>query len=108
MVTAETAMVLPVLFLVALLACWLLLAGVTELRCADLAEVAARALARGDSPAAVLASVQRAAPGARVEVSSDSESVTVVVRWAVPKPGGFAVFLPVLTASGSAMAAVGR
>ena len=105
MVTAEAALALPALILVALLASWLVLAGLTELRCVNAAELGARALARGEAPDQVRALLARAAPGALVQVLSDAATVTVTVRSAVPRPGGLAGLLPVLTTTGSAVAA---
>ena len=80
MVTAETAVVLPVLLLV--------LAGVVaavvvvgaQLRCVDAAREGARAAARGEPAATVSALAGRAAPdGAVTTVSSDGEQVQVTV-----------------------------
>jgi Flp pilus assembly protein TadG len=82
MVTAETAVVLPVLLVV--------LAGVVaavvvvgaQLRCVDAAREGVRAAARGEDPAVVTAIARRAAPdGASVGVSGDEEvRVTVSAR----------------------------
>lgn len=108
MVTAEVALALPSLFLVAMLATWLVLAGVTELRCADSAEVVAKALAAGDSPTQVYALIEREAPGALVQVVSDALTVRVTVRLAVPRPNGLAAFLPNVTTTASAVAVLDR
>jgi Flp pilus assembly protein TadG len=80
MVTAETAVVLPVL-LVVLAA---VVAAVTvvgaQLRCVDAAREGARAAARGDEVAAVTALTGRAAPdGAVTTVHADGEEVRVTV-----------------------------
>jgi Flp pilus assembly protein TadG len=82
MVTAETAVVLPVLLVV--------LAGVVaavvvvgaQLRCVDAAREGARAAARGEEPAAVATLAGRAAPdGAVVTVGGDEEvRVAVTAR----------------------------
>ena len=80
MVTAETALVLPVLFLV--------LAGVVaavtvvgaQLRCVDAAREGARAAARGEDTATVTALAGRAAPaGAVTTVGSGGEEARVSV-----------------------------
>ena len=80
MVTAETAVVLPVLLLV--------LAGVVaavvvvgaQLRCVDAAREGARAAARGEDPAVVAALAGRAAPdGAVTTVRPDGDEVHVTV-----------------------------
>lgn len=81
MVTAELAVVLPVVVLLL----GVLLGGiglaVEQVRCVDAARLGARAAARGDPPAAVEALVREAAPGgATVQVSRGGSRVRVVVR----------------------------
>jgi Flp pilus assembly protein TadG len=80
MVTAETAVVLPVLFLV--------LAGVVaavvvvgaQLRCVDAAREGARAAARGEDAATVTSLAGRAAPdGAVTTVGGGEDEVRVTV-----------------------------
>jgi Flp pilus assembly protein TadG len=80
MVTAETAVVLPVLLLV--------LAGVVaavivvgaQLRCVDAAREGARAAARGEDTAVVTALAGRAAPvGSVITVGGGAEEVRVAV-----------------------------
>jgi Flp pilus assembly protein TadG len=88
MVTAETAVVLPVLLLV--LAC--AVAAVTvvgaQLRCVDAAREAVRSAARGDDVATARALAVQAAPdGATVVVTRDGEDVRVVVSGRVPVLG---------------------
>jgi Flp pilus assembly protein TadG len=91
MVTAETAVVLPVLLIVLAAALWVLACVAGELRCVDAARQGARAAARGDSPAAVTAQAARIAPaGAQVQVVRTSGEVAVVVR-AVIRPFGRAL-----------------
>jgi Flp pilus assembly protein TadG len=80
MVTAETAVVLPVLLLVLAGA----VAAVTvvggQLRCVDAAREGARAAARGESVAVVTALAERGAPeGAVAAVTTDGEDVRVTV-----------------------------
>lgn len=88
MVTAETAVVIPVLLVVLAAGIWVLASVVAQLRCVDAARVGARAAARGDAPAAVTAATARVAPaGARVEIVRSGDEVTVVVR-AVVRPFG--------------------
>ena len=81
MVTAETAVVLPVLLLV--------LAGVVaavvvvgaQLRCVDAAREGARAAARGEEAAVVTDLVRRAAPDGAVSTAAvEGEEVRVTVR----------------------------
>ena len=79
MVTAETAVVLPVLLLV--------LAGVVaavvvvgaQLRCVDAAREGARAAARGEDTTAVIALAGRAAPDGAVVTVGGEEEVHVAV-----------------------------
>jgi hypothetical protein len=88
MVTAETAVVLPVLLVVLLAGVWVLACVAAQLRCVDAARVGARAAARGDLPARVEAVTNRVAPpGAHVEVVRHGDEVTVLVR-AVVRPFG--------------------
>jgi Flp pilus assembly protein TadG len=82
MVTAELACALPVLVLVALAMIAGLQVAQAQLRCADAAREAARALARGDS--ASIARLARAAAGGGVTVGSsrqaDLTTVTVALQ----------------------------
>lgn len=83
-VTAETAVALPALVLVAVLAAWLLAAVAAEIRCVDAARLGARALARSESRSAAVAAAARAAPrGADVAVTSAAGELTVEVRTVV-------------------------
>lgn len=92
MVTAELAIVLPVVILVLALALAALAAATDQLRCVDAARVGARAAARGDAAAIVVEAARRAAPeGALIQVRGD-RSVTVTV--AAP-PRALASWLPV-------------
>ncbi|MDT7545911.1 MAG: hypothetical protein QOE99_2021 [Actinomycetota bacterium] len=88
MVTAETAVVLPVLLVVLAAAVWVLACVAAELRCVDAARVGARAAARGDTGAAVVVATSGVAPGgAQVQVLRDGDEVTVLVR-AIVRPFG--------------------
>ena len=105
-VTAETAVVLPVLLVVLAMAVWVLAAVSAQLRCTDAAALGARAAARGDEVAAVTALAQRAAPeGALVRVAGGTEQVEVVVRARVRPFGGVLDALPPVEVSGRAVAA---
>ncbi|HEV2885837.1 MAG TPA: TadE family type IV pilus minor pilin [Jatrophihabitans sp.] len=91
MVTAETAMSLPVLALVTVVGVVAVGVGQARVRCADAAGEAARAVARGDPAAA--AERARAAAGAPVALSIGSSAsdtrvtarmVLRPVRWLPP------------------------
>ena len=88
MVTAETAVVLPVLLLVLAGAVAAVTVVGAQLRCVDAAREGARAASRGDDVAAVRALVLRAAPdGMAVSVAHDGADVRVVVSGRVPALG---------------------
>ena len=91
MVTAETAVVLPVLLVVLAAAVWVLASVAGQLRCVDAARVGARAAARGDAASVVTAATARVAPaGAQVRVVRSGDEVTVEVS-AVVRPFGAAL-----------------
>jgi Flp pilus assembly protein TadG len=88
MVTAETAVVLPVLLLVLAAAVSAVVVVGAHLRCLDAAREGARAAARGDDVAAVRAVTARAAPEeATTEVAFDGLRVRVTVTAVVPALG---------------------
>ncbi|HEX8092329.1 TadE family type IV pilus minor pilin [Jatrophihabitans sp.] len=80
MVTAETAMSLPVLVLLTLMGVAAVGVGQARVRCADAAGEAARAVARGDPASA--AERARAAAGApvAVRIGSSASDTKVTVR----------------------------
>ena|SRR5215218_159436 len=80
MVSAETAVVLPVLLLVLVGAVAAVTVVGAQLRCVDAAREGARAASRGEDPAVVTALVARAAPrGAGSTVSAGGAEVRVTV-----------------------------
>ena len=80
MVTAETAVVLPVLLLVLAAAVATVTAVGAQLRCVDAAREGARAAARGEASSVVLAVARQAAPdGASVDVVEEADDVRVRV-----------------------------
>ncbi len=106
-VTAETAVLLPVLLVVLAAAIGVLVCLSAQLRCVDAARGAARAAARGDSAAAVDATGRRLAPpGARVRVAASTDTVEVVVSTSVRPFGRALRLLPAVDVSGRAVAAV--
>ncbi len=87
-VTAETALVLPAVAVVATLLVWMLAVGAAQLRCVDAARTAARDVARGEPPGQVADDVRAAAPvGAVFSVSDDGRLLRARVAVRVPLPG---------------------
>jgi Flp pilus assembly protein TadG len=91
MVTAETAVVLPVLLLVLAAAVAAVVVVGNQLRCVDAAREGARAAARGEAAATVRELAERVAPSGastRVAVAGGTVSVTVaaLVRPLGPLP----------------------
>ncbi|WP_277425929.1 TadE family type IV pilus minor pilin [Streptomyces sp. SID10362] len=79
-VTAETAVVLPVLVVFAMALVWGLLVVAAQIQCVGAARTGARAAARQDPADAVVEVAREAAPrGARVTVSREAGLVRVVV-----------------------------
>ncbi|MFF4398068.1 TadE family type IV pilus minor pilin [Streptomyces sp. NPDC001480] len=78
--TAEAAVVLPVLVAFTMALVWGLLAMAAQLQCVDAARTGARAAARQDAPDAVVAVTREAAPdGAKITVAREGEQVRVTV-----------------------------
>ena len=103
-VTAETAVLLPVLLVVLAAAISVLACVAAQLRCVDAARSAARVAARGDAPDLVRGTAERLAPpGATVSLVSTVDTVEVVVSARV-RPLGSALRLPTVGVSGSAVA----
>jgi hypothetical protein len=93
-VTAEAAVVLPALVLVAMALVWALLAASAQIQCLDAARAGARAAARQDPPEAVLTTTRSAAPpGARVQVSREGDLVRVTVTASAPGPDALSLEL---------------
>jgi Flp pilus assembly protein TadG len=106
-VTAETAVVLPMIAVFAVGLAWLVSLGVVQVRAQDAAREAARVVARGESVAAGTAYARRVATsGADVSVARDGATVVVTVRAPVEGPGGFFRFLPGYTVQARSVAAV--
>ena len=78
MATAEFAVALPAVLLVLAVGLTGVRAGLASVQCADAARLAARSLARGDSPAHAQGLAQAAAPrGASIALSSSGATVQV-------------------------------
>ncbi|KQS68619.1 TadE family type IV pilus minor pilin [Modestobacter sp. Leaf380] len=102
MVTAETAVVLPVLLLVLAGAVAAVVVVGAQLRCVDAAREGARAAARGESSALVTSLAGRAGPdGAVVTSTVTGDQVTVTVSARVQPLGPLPVAVTVsATATG--------
>ena len=107
-VTAETAVVLPLLAAFALGLAWLVALGVSQARAVDAAMEVARVVARGDSPSEARSWGDRIAPeGARITIREGDE-VVVTVTAQVKGPGGLFGFLPGFPVRDEAVAAPER
>lgn len=81
MVTAEAALVIPVLLAVTLALWWALAVGAAQVRLIDAAREGARLAARGEDPAVVADAIRRAGPeGTSGEVAGSGDTVHVTVR----------------------------
>lgn len=104
MVTAETAVVLPVLVFILAAALAAVSVVTAQMRCTDAAREGARAAARGESDAAVIQIAASSAPaGSAVSVSRNEDTVTVEVSASVAL---FAGLGPSITVSDDATAAL--
>ncbi|RLV48282.1 pilus assembly protein [Nocardioides mangrovicus] len=105
-VTAEAALVLPALVLVAVALAWLVGLGVNHARAVDAAREAARVVARGESVGEGVRLARRVAPpGARIGVRAGSSWVVVDVSAPVRPPGGVLGGLGAVTVHARAVAA---
>ena len=105
-VTAELAMVLPLLLAVTAGLVWLLVVGLGQLRATDAAREAARAMARGeDAAVATDLALTIGPPGSTVAVSDLDGLVVVTVTATIEGPGGALAVLPGAQVSGEATAA---
>ncbi|MER7854734.1 MULTISPECIES: TadE family type IV pilus minor pilin [Streptomyces] len=86
-VTAEAAVVIPVLVAFTMALLWALVAAADQIRCVDAARAGARAAARSEPEAAVLAAARDTAPRrARVEVGRAGDLWRVRVEAPTPGP----------------------
>ena len=107
MVTAEIAVVMPVLIVVLAMAIFALACVSAQLRCVDAARASARVAARGDSPAAVVtAGRSLAPPAASVLVTTTGELVQVDVSATVNPFSGVLRKMPGVPVTARAVAVV--
>jgi Flp pilus assembly protein TadG len=105
-VSAEAAVVLPLLVALALSLVWLVSLAVTQVRVVDAAREAARSAARGESDALAVSAGNRVAPaGASIQVSRSGDEVQARVSSEVHGPGGLLAFLPPVEVTSTAVAA---
>lgn len=97
-VTAEAAVVLPIVAAFALVLVWMVSIGIAQVQVVDAARDAARGLARGDDRSAAISAARRAAPTyADIQVSYEDETVTVAVSSDQRGPGWLFIPLPAVT-----------
>jgi len=106
MVTAETAVVLPVLLALTLLLLWVLSLGISQVRCLDAAREAARLAARGDVEQARAVAAQAAPDRATIVIVETDGLVTVTVSVAARPDVPLLVQLPAVSLSARAVSAV--
>lgn len=78
-VTAEMALVLPVLIALLILGIWSIGLVVMNIRCTDAARDVARAVARGDSPEQAEAIGHRTVPTGTITITRDDSDIYVTV-----------------------------
>jgi Flp pilus assembly protein TadG len=105
-VTAEAAMVLPVLVAVALGLVWVVALAAAQMRAVDGAREVARLAARGEDEGTAVAHGKRVAPdGAVFAVARGGDQVRVTVVAEVKGPGGLFGFVPAVRVRSEAVAA---
>ena len=106
-VTAETAVGIGVLVLVALGLAWMVSLGVVAVRAQDAAREGVRALVRGDAMSEAVSLAERVATtGSTVSTSNDGRLVRVMVRSPVRGPGGIFGFIGPVVLTGEAAGVV--
>ena len=105
-VTAEAAVVVPVLLALTLGSAWFVALAATKVRVVDAARETARAAARGEDDGAAVASGRRVSPvGTRFTVSRGEGRVVVTATVPVLGPGGLFGFLPAVLVESEDVAA---
>ena len=103
MVTAEAAIVIPLLLLVAVVCGWVVAIGAAQVRVIDAAREGARLAGRGEPPAVVEAAIERAGPdGTTAQVSPGADTVTVHVTAQIEPGAPLLDLLPTVTLDSSA------
>ena len=105
-VTAEAAVVVPVLLALVLGSAWLVALAATKVRVVDAAREVARVAARGEGDGAAVAHGRRVAPSStRFTVRRTGDHVVVRASVEIDGPGGLFAFLPAVTLASEAVAA---
>jgi hypothetical protein len=105
-VTAEAAVVLPVIVLFTVAMAWMICVGLTQLRALDAAREVARAAARSDAADSALGLGRRVAPdGSHVSVRQEQDTVVATVVSPVRGPGGLLGHLGTAHVTASAVSA---
>ena len=105
-VTAEAALVLPLVAAFALALVWLISLGFAQIQAADAARDAAREIARGGDQGAATMAARRTAPdSASVVLQRDSDLVTVSVSFSSRPPSWLLVPVPSVDVHASATVA---
>ena len=104
-VTAEAAMVIPVLVLTVVGLAWLLTVAVAQVRVTDAAREVARLVARDETTSTALARGREVAPpGAEFDVSVGERDVVVDVRLDLDGPGAVLHLMPAISVDARAVA----
>jgi hypothetical protein len=102
-VTAEAALVLPLIATFCLALVWMITVGIAQVRVVDAARDAARSLARGDDRDTAAALARRAAPdGSQVTFAESGTTATATVSARVSAPRWLLVPLPSASVNSSA------
>ena len=105
-VSAEAAVVIPLLVALTLGLVWLVTLAVTQVRVVDAARETARAAARGDADGVAITHGHEVAPsGAEISVARSGGDVVAEVAVEVRGPGGLFGFLPAVPVTSRAVAA---
>lgn len=103
-VTAEVAIVLPVLVIAMFGALWLIGVLVANVRCGDAARDVARAIARGESESVARTLGERTAPrDAHITITRQGADVVVTVQADAQGEGAFLELLPSTNLTGRAV-----
>jgi Flp pilus assembly protein TadG len=101
-VTAEAAIVLPLIAAFCMALVWMVSLGISQILTVDAARDAARAVARGDDQATAAQAAGRTAPdGAVVSFTQSAGTVTATVSVRAAAPGWLLVPMPAVTLTSS-------